>query len=636
MPLDDIRMSSGDLLDKEPLDAGGFGMVFLCCHRRHGLVVLKTVYTGPQRTEFNASLLEEGKIMHRLDHSRVVKLLGLILEDGNYSLVMEYMKKGNLMNVLQAVSVPLAVKGRFILEIIEGMSYLHKKNVIHKDLKPENILVDDDFHIKIADLGVASFQTWSKLTKEETNRHRKSKSGSACAKANGGTLYYMAVEHLESINAKPTEKSDVYSFGIVLWVIIAGKEPYEECDKEFRPIYCQQLEMDVEDGVKKMKSAYPSPRACVVRMESLHLDYVSESPSVSGTVVDGPHSLHSSQGLMVDAAVDETSFLPCPPNEPEESEVCEEAATSSLEKKLQDELSYHQHGSRLDQLENQKINVANERSRRVFHEMAPVNPASAMSQELHMRVPFNQHEDRISRSVPIYKVPDLKEEELSHQRPHNSENLGISYSTGDVSRTRNEPRGVSETVGNMHEFTSRMAGMSSIPKHPVPESTAGAQSYKQTLPAEPEEPVTYSISEGSYIQIGNYNYMTVASELPETTEIAENSYSRYKVLGIFECTTLVNKEHLDLVRSNLFRNWKTCARKLGLTEPEIDEIDHDYERDGLREKVYQMMYKWTMKEGSKNTTVGKLAKALYDCQRTDLLNSLIILTHGQAALEILD
>ncbi|XP_030077706.1 receptor-interacting serine/threonine-protein kinase 1-like [Microcaecilia unicolor] len=158
MPLDDIRMSSGDLLDKEPLDAGGFGMVFLCCHRRHGLVVLKTVYTGPQRTEFNASLLEEGKIMHRLDHSRVVKLLGLILEDGNYSLVMEYMKKGNLMNVLQAVSVPLAVKGRFILEIIEGMSYLHKKNVIHKDLKPENILVDDDFHIKIADLGVASFQ----------------------------------------------------------------------------------------------------------------------------------------------------------------------------------------------------------------------------------------------------------------------------------------------------------------------------------------------------------------------------------------------------------------------------------------------------------------------------------------------
>lgn len=41
-------------------------------------------------------------MMHRLRHSRVVKLLGIILEEGNYSLVMEFMEKGNLMHVLKA------------------------------------------------------------------------------------------------------------------------------------------------------------------------------------------------------------------------------------------------------------------------------------------------------------------------------------------------------------------------------------------------------------------------------------------------------------------------------------------------------------------------------------------------------
>ena len=41
-------------------------------------------------------------MMHRLRHERVVKLLGLIIEDGNYCLVMEYMEKGNLMHVLKA------------------------------------------------------------------------------------------------------------------------------------------------------------------------------------------------------------------------------------------------------------------------------------------------------------------------------------------------------------------------------------------------------------------------------------------------------------------------------------------------------------------------------------------------------
>lgn len=44
---------------------------------------------------------------------------------------------------------------------------------------------------------------------------------------NGGTLYYMAPEHLNDINARPSEKSDVYSFAIVLWAIFANKEPYE-------------------------------------------------------------------------------------------------------------------------------------------------------------------------------------------------------------------------------------------------------------------------------------------------------------------------------------------------------------------------------------------------------------------------
>lgn len=79
-------------------------------------------------------------------------------------------------------------------------------------------------HLQIADLGVASFKTWSKLTKEEHNEQRKEDS---LSKKNGGTLYYMAPEHLNDINARPSEKSDVYSFAIVLWAIFANKEPYE-------------------------------------------------------------------------------------------------------------------------------------------------------------------------------------------------------------------------------------------------------------------------------------------------------------------------------------------------------------------------------------------------------------------------
>lgn len=47
------------------------------------------------------------------------------------------------------MSVPISVKGRIIVEILEAMVYLTERHIIHKDIKPENILVDKEFHIKV-------------------------------------------------------------------------------------------------------------------------------------------------------------------------------------------------------------------------------------------------------------------------------------------------------------------------------------------------------------------------------------------------------------------------------------------------------------------------------------------------------
>ncbi|XP_069073843.1 receptor-interacting serine/threonine-protein kinase 1 [Pleurodeles waltl] len=703
--LEEIRMNSDDLLEKQDLDAGGFGMVSLCFHRRHGLVVLKTVYTGPQRTEYNDALLAEGKIMHRLNHDRVLKLLGLILEDGNYSLVMEYMKKGNLMDVLKTVTVPLSVKACFIMEIIEGMCYLNEQHVIHKDLKPDNILVDDDFHIKIADLGVASFKAWSKLTKEETNRQRKLKSSTG-PKTNAGTLFFMAPEHLKSVNARPTEKSDVYSFGIVLWVILACKEPYEnalterqvcfcvlngdrpeidetwplevvglmqrcwdgnpdkrptfaECDQIFRPFYSSRLEMDVEKDVEKLKREYPIPKEFVRRMESLQLDCVAEPPS--SQTPDPPQSLHSSQGLLVSNQVDESQFSAWNSNVPVESE----EDNYQLQRKLQDELSYHQRGSRLDQLESQPPEVfaakTDERSRRVFQEASHTNPAL---QETLLTCPQNP----LNHSQNLHTSPEHSEDEVAKgffSRPllNNFKFPGVQYTANEFPMMTNGfgPSGGAGDLYRPISFSTHPISESSSQRAPVPESTFpgslpmkhehlfpnstvpemgttppnpfqkghfayGFNPAEQSLNPLDEPPKSVSLSHVAGVQIGNNNVIHIGK--PTSRSPMPDSYESFENMGIFECTELVVEEHLDKVRDNLGRQWKTCARKLGMRDPEIDEIDHDYERDGLKEKVYQMLQKWQMREGTKGTTVGKLAKALYDCHRTDLLLELISLINS--------
>ncbi|XP_068788072.1 receptor-interacting serine/threonine-protein kinase 1 [Struthio camelus] len=692
MSLEDIHMNTQDLLEKQQLDAGGFGRISLCFHRKHGYVVLKTVYTGPQRTEYNASLLEEGRIMHKLQHDRVVKLLGIILEDGNYSLVMEYVDRGNLMKALQKLSMPLSVKGRFVLEITEGMLYLHEQGLVHKDLKPENILVDTDFHIKIADLGVASFKNWSRLTKEETIRQKQIKSTS---QTNAGTLFYMAPEHLRSVNVKPVEKSDVYSFGIVMWAIFADKEPYEhgineaqicfgiihgnrpdiqeiteKCPKEiidlmkqcweqnpekrptfaeicqnYKPFYYQKLEKNVEDDLMKIKKMWPEPNELLNRMQSLQIDAVTEDSS--NGQVDQPNSLHSSQGP-VTSQVNEALFAASSENQPVESCETSFVSTENLERKLQHEYNYHMFGSWMDKSVVPPVAYTpemreEERRRRVSYDPFAKPSHAPQRSELYPRVEnTGSNTNPYFRPQPAATAPTWGNlDNFYGPNPNsflagNTEDLCGSCSASSFSLNKppvpeSGPNPQLQSTVNWHpKNTDTDTGKKD--SHSFPRGTF---TYYPSAPQLPrintEDSIKYNISNSTGIQIGSYNHMKIEEQNQHisTSPVAETSYSYYEAMGIFDNNTVLSEKHLNLVREKLAKQWKHCARKLGFCDPEIDEIDHDYERDGLKEKVYQMLLKWVMREGSKGATVGKLAKALFGCQRLDLLTSLMQMNEEQ-------
>ena len=43
----------------------------------------------------------------------------------------------------------------YVMELILALEYMRKHDIVHRDLKPANILVDDSYHLKLADFGVA-------------------------------------------------------------------------------------------------------------------------------------------------------------------------------------------------------------------------------------------------------------------------------------------------------------------------------------------------------------------------------------------------------------------------------------------------------------------------------------------------
>ncbi|KAI9790621.1 MAG: hypothetical protein M1816_004954 [Peltula sp. TS41687] len=120
------------------------------------------------------------------------------------SLVMPYYELGNLKD-LGPVSEDLCVK--VLLDLLLGLSHLHRRGVIHRDLKLENLLVEKPFNIIIADFGLSKFAEDKLFTK-------------FCASAES-----LAPEVFPGVQASYGPKADVWSAAILLMTLYLSRLP---------------------------------------------------------------------------------------------------------------------------------------------------------------------------------------------------------------------------------------------------------------------------------------------------------------------------------------------------------------------------------------------------------------------------
>ncbi|CAM9953278.1 unnamed protein product, partial [Choristocarpus tenellus] len=94
----------------------------------------------------------ECALLLRLKHRNIIALVGMTTRP--VTCVMQYCSRGNLMVLLDDRSVELTwnLKKTMMLDVAEGMQYLHNQNpvIIHRDLKSLNILIDEDWVTKVS------------------------------------------------------------------------------------------------------------------------------------------------------------------------------------------------------------------------------------------------------------------------------------------------------------------------------------------------------------------------------------------------------------------------------------------------------------------------------------------------------
>ena len=194
------------------IGAGGMGTVYQASDRLSGAsVALKRVQLRDQklsdsdRENRRISLSREFRILASLRHPNIISVLdyGFDAEHQPY-FTMQLLAGAQTLNQAAQAASPLEKIG-LILQILQALVYLHRRNILHRDLKPNNVMVLNA-QVKVLDLGLAVF------------------ADQAVEDDLAGSLAYIAPEVLQGAAATPA--SDLYAVGVMLYELLAGHHPF--------------------------------------------------------------------------------------------------------------------------------------------------------------------------------------------------------------------------------------------------------------------------------------------------------------------------------------------------------------------------------------------------------------------------
>ena len=186
---------------------GTFGKVFQGLHPITGeFVAVKQLKTSGVPPKDREKIKAEINLLRGLEHENIVRYLGSYVHDGRVNIVMEYVSGGSLLDLIgqHRTGLPEIVVQRYVRQVVNGVAYLHGRNLMHRDIKPANILVDATGVCKVADFGA------SKHLRTNTTVFGQTRGPGTEIQ---GTPLYMAPEMISGA-ATNDLKSDVWSIGM--------------------------------------------------------------------------------------------------------------------------------------------------------------------------------------------------------------------------------------------------------------------------------------------------------------------------------------------------------------------------------------------------------------------------------------
>jgi len=196
----------------EKLGEGGMGVVYKAQDTRlDRLVAIKFL---PQHLTSDSvekeRFIHEAKAASALSHANITTIYEIDEFEGQMFIVMEYCEGKTLKKTIEKETLSIKKVLDIGIQICEGLTAAHKKEIVHRDIKSENIMLTQEGQVKIMDFGLAKLKGATKLTKSRSTL---------------GTAAYMSPE--QASGEEVDSRSDIFSFGVVLYELLTGQLPFQ-------------------------------------------------------------------------------------------------------------------------------------------------------------------------------------------------------------------------------------------------------------------------------------------------------------------------------------------------------------------------------------------------------------------------
>ncbi|XP_060174484.1 probable serine/threonine-protein kinase PBL7 [Lycium barbarum] len=297
---DQLIAATEDFKEDYFLGEGGFGKVYKGHLEDTGeIVAIKQL--DPNGCQGVREFIVEVQTLSKADHPNLVKLIGCCAEGEQRLLVYEYMALGSLEDHLfdawpNQKPLDWNIRMKIAAGAARGLEYLHDKMkppIIYRDLKCSNILLNEGFHPKLSDFGLAKVGPSGDKTHVSTRVM--------------GTYGYCAPDY--AMTGQLTFKSDIYSFGVVLLEIITGRRAIDYTKSAAEQNLVAWARPLFKDRKKFYKMADPAldghyPIRSLYQALAIAAMCVQEQPNMRPPIVDIVTALNYLASLKYDPEIE--------------------------------------------------------------------------------------------------------------------------------------------------------------------------------------------------------------------------------------------------------------------------------------------------------------------------------------------